>query len=94
MFVGTPPAAAKTKIKALYIPLADHYAAAVMTHAKYRDAMKECDYEVQVMRSWPSLRGKFTAGQADVAFIICPLAMDIDTFSDDAFSTEITKTDE
>ena len=77
VFAGTSPAVARTKIKALYIPLADHYAAAVVAHAKYRHEMKKCDYEVQMMKSWPSLRGKFTAGQADVAFIICPMAMDM-----------------
>ena len=76
-FAGASPAEGKTTIKALYIPLADHYAAAVVAHAKYRGDMKKCDYEVQMMKSWPSLRGKFTAGQADVAYISCPMAMDM-----------------
>ncbi len=68
---------AKDKIHALYIPLADHYASAVVAHEKYRSEMKKCDYSVEMMKSWPSLRGKFKAGQADVAFIICPMAMDM-----------------
>lgn len=68
---------AKEKIHALYIPLADHYAAAVIAHAKYKSQMTNCDYSVEMMKSWPSLRGKFTAGQADVAFIISPMAMDM-----------------
>lgn len=74
-FAAATPA--KEKIHALYIPLADHYAAAVVAHAKYRQEMQECDYSVEMMKSWPSLRGKFEAGQADVAFIISPMAMDM-----------------
>ena len=77
VFAGTPATEGRTKIKALYVPLADHYAAAVVAHAKYRQEMQKCDYEVQMMKSWPSLRGKFSAGQADVAFVICPMAMDM-----------------
>ncbi|MDM8539511.1 ABC transporter substrate-binding protein [Desulfococcaceae bacterium HSG9] len=68
---------AKEKINALYIPLADHYAAAVIAHAKYRSEMQQCNYTVEMMKSWPSLRGKFEAGQADVAYIISPMAMDM-----------------
>jgi NitT/TauT family transport system substrate-binding protein len=75
---GAPAVAqAKDKIHALYIPLADHYAAAVVAHAKYAPHMKKADYHVEMMKSWPSLRGKFSAGQADVAFVMCPMAMDM-----------------
>ena len=51
VFAGASPVEGKTKIKALYIPLADHYAAAVVAHAKYRGEMKKCDYDVQMMIS-------------------------------------------
>lgn len=70
-------AEAKDKIHALYIPLADHYAASVVAHAKYGPKMEKCDYSVEMMKSWPSLRGKFMSGKADVAFIISPMAMDM-----------------
>lgn len=68
---------AKEKINALYIPLADHYAAAIIAHAKYGPKMEKADYQVEMMESWPALRGKFMSGQADVAFVISPLAMDM-----------------
>lgn len=73
-FAGT--VLAKEKIHALYIPLADHYAA-LMAHAKYGPQMTKADYSLEMMKSWRSLRGKFMARQADVAFIICPMAMDM-----------------
>ena len=69
-------AAGQIKIKALYIPLADHYAA-IVAYEKYRNVMKHADYEIIQMKSWPALRGKFEAGQADAAFIIAPYAMDM-----------------
>lgn len=68
-------AATKEKIHALFVPLADHYAAAVVAHARYASQMQKCDYSVEMMQSWPSLRGKFQSGQADAAFIIGTLAM-------------------
>jgi NitT/TauT family transport system substrate-binding protein len=67
---------AKEKIHALYIPLADHYPA-IVAHNKYAAEMKEADYSVEMMKSWPSLSGKFMSGQADIAFIISPLAMNM-----------------
>jgi NitT/TauT family transport system substrate-binding protein len=67
---------AKEKIHALYIPLADHYPGLV-AHHKYSDSMTEADYSVEMMKSWPSLKGKFLSGQADVAFIVSPLAMNM-----------------
>lgn len=65
----------REKIHALYIPLADHYAAAVIAHARYASKMVKAHYTIEMMDSWPSLQGKFFAGQADVAFVIGPLAM-------------------
>lgn len=67
---------AKEKIHALYIPLADHYPA-IVAHNKYATEMKEADYSVEMMKSWPALSGKFMSGQADIAFIISPLAMNM-----------------
>jgi len=72
----TGMAQAKEKIHAVYIPLADHYAALV-AHSKYGTQMTKANFSVEMMKSWPSLRGKFMAGKADMALIICPMAMDM-----------------
>jgi len=75
----TPPTAAgrdKQVIKAIYIPLADHYAG-IIAYEKYRDEMKHADYRIERMKSWPLLRAYFMAGEADLAYIICPQAMDM-----------------
>ncbi|MEO5341642.1 MAG: ABC transporter substrate-binding protein [Magnetococcus sp. MYC-9] len=63
-------------IQALYIPLADHYAALV-AYEKYRDRMVWADFRIEKMRSWPQLRGRFREGEADLAFIVSPMAMDM-----------------
>lgn len=63
-------------IKAAYIPLADHYAG-IVAYEKYRDEMKYAQYEIERMKSWPLLRAYFLSGEADMAYIICPLAMDM-----------------
>ena len=78
LFIGTPSvfSAERQKITALYIPLADHYAA-IVAYEKYRNEMQYADFEIIQMKSWPDLRGKFEAGQCDMAFIICPMAMDM-----------------
>lgn len=68
--------AAKDKIHALYIPLADHYPA-MLSHHLYAKTMTKADYTVEMMKSWSSLQGKFSSGQADIAFIISPLAMNM-----------------
>ncbi len=66
----------KQVIKAIYIPLADHYAG-VVAYEKYRDQMKKADYQIERMKSWPLLRAYFMSGEVDMAYIICPLAMDM-----------------
>lgn len=74
--VSTSHVFAKDKIHALYIPLADHYPA-IVAHNKYAGEMTKADYSVEMMKSWPALSGKFASGQADIAFIISPLAMNM-----------------
>ncbi len=69
-------AIAKDKIHGLFIPLADHYPA-IVAHHKYAGEMKTADYSVEMMKNWPALSGKFMSGQADIAFIISPLAMNM-----------------
>ncbi len=63
-------------IKAIYIPLADHYAG-IIAYEKYRDEMKHADYQIERMKSWPLLRAYFMSGEVDMAYIICPQAMDM-----------------
>lgn len=63
-------------IKAIYIPLADHYAG-IVAYEKYRAEMKAADYTIEQMKSWDLLRAYFRTGEVDLAFIICPMAMDM-----------------
>jgi len=69
-------AADKQPIHALYIPLADHYAALV-AYERYRDDMIHADFHIQKMKNWDLLRAYFQAGQADMAYVMSPLAMDM-----------------
>ncbi|MEE8398902.1 MAG: ABC transporter substrate-binding protein [Desulfobacterales bacterium] len=66
----------KQPIRAIYIPLADHYPG-IVAYEKYRDAMVKADYSIERMKSWPLLRAYFQSGEVDVAFIGSPLAMDM-----------------
>lgn len=66
----------RATVRALYIPLADHYAG-IVAYEKYRDQMIHADYQIERMRSWPLLRSYFMAGDVEMAFIICPQAMDM-----------------
>ena len=66
----------KQSIKALYIPLADHYAALV-AYERYRDKMKFADFQIQQMKNWDFLRAYFQSGEADMAYVMSPLAMDM-----------------
>ena len=74
--ITTLSAQAKQPINALYIPLADHYPA-IVAYEKYRDQMKKADYAITRMKSWSLLRAYFMSGEVDLAFIICPMAMDM-----------------
>lgn len=67
---------ARQTIKAIYIPLADHYAG-IVAYEKYRAQMKKADFQIERMKNWPLLRAYFMSGEVDVAFIICPMAMDM-----------------
>ena len=77
-FLAIAPSQAQEKqpIKAIYIPLADHYAG-IVAYEKYRDEMKAADYTIERMKSWPLLRAYFMSGEVDLAYIICPMAMDM-----------------
>ncbi len=66
----------KQKVHSIYIPLADHYAA-IIAYEKYRDEMKKADFQIQQMRNWMELRAYFMSGEADMAYVMSPLAMDM-----------------
>jgi len=66
----------KQTIQALYIPLADHYAALV-AYERYRDEMVHADFQIKKMGNWDLLRAYFQSGEADMAFVMSPLAMDM-----------------
>ncbi len=69
-------AAEKTPVKALYIPLADHYAALVALE-RYGPTMQHAEFSLEQMKNWDLLRAKFLDGQAQMAFVMSPLAMDM-----------------
>jgi len=71
-----PPDDAKVRVLALYIPLADHYAALV-AFERYHDQMQYADFQIEQMPNWDLLRAKFRSGQAEMAFVMGPLAMDM-----------------
>ncbi len=69
-------ATARQSIKALYIPLADHYAALV-AYERYRRQMKHADFNIEQMKNWDLLRAYFQSGEVDMAYVMSPLAMDM-----------------
>lgn len=66
----------KQTIKALYIPLADHYAALV-AYERYSKKMKFANFQIQKMKNWDLLRAYFQSGEVDMAYVMSPLAMDM-----------------
>lgn len=66
----------KQTIKALYIPLADHYAA-LLAYERYGTQMKWADFQLEQMKNWDYLRAYFQSGEKDMAFVMSPLAMDM-----------------
>ena len=66
----------RQSVKALYIPLADHYAALV-AYERYRGQMKHADFHIEQMKNWDYLRAYFESGEAEMAFVMSPLAMDM-----------------
>ncbi|PHR59621.1 MAG: nitrate ABC transporter substrate-binding protein [Arcobacter sp.] len=66
----------KKRIHALYIPLADHYAALV-AYEKYSSQMKHADFQITQMKNWDLLRAYFQSGEVDMAYVMTPLAIDM-----------------
>lgn len=63
-------------IKAIYIPLADHYAALV-AYEKYRDHMKHADFQLERINGPILVRARFRDDDVDMAFNVCPMVMDM-----------------
>ena len=61
-------------IKALYIPLADHYAGLV-AYERYRDKMQYADFQLEQMKNWDLLRAYFQSGEIDMVYVRTPLAI-------------------
>ncbi len=66
----------KQNIKALYIPLADHYAA-IVAYEKYGTQMKHANFQIKQMKNWDLLRAYFQNNGADMAYVMSPLALDM-----------------
>ncbi|WP_256717759.1 ABC transporter substrate-binding protein [Shewanella sp. UCD-KL12] len=69
-------ASERKKIRALYIPLADHYAS-IIAYERYRGEMKHADFQIEQMKNWDLLRAYFQSGDVDMAYVMSPLAMDM-----------------
>ena len=68
--------AKKIDIHALYIPLADHYAA-IIAFERYKKQMKKANFKITKMKSWDRLRAHFQSGDVDMAYVMTPLAIDM-----------------
>jgi len=67
----------KIRIKAVGIPLADHYAG-IVAFEKYRSEMKHADYQLQILPGPHLVRAYFySEPDADIAFNVCPMVMDM-----------------
>jgi NitT/TauT family transport system substrate-binding protein len=66
----------RQQVKAIYIPLADHYAG-IVAFEKYASEMTKAEYTIERMKSWPLLRAYFISGEVDLAYIISPMAMEM-----------------
>ncbi len=71
------PVGKKVRIKAIGIPLADHYAG-IVAFEKYRSQMKYADYQLMILPGPHLVRAYFhSEPDADIAFIVCPMVMDM-----------------
>lgn len=74
--VASATANAKDAIVALYLPVIDHYPL-LLSHLRYSKQMANADYTVVQMAGWNELRQKFESGEADIAVLTAPLALDM-----------------
>lgn len=67
----------RTTIKAIGIPLADHYPA-IIAYEKYRDKMKKADYSFILLSGPNFVRAYFYSEEdADISFNVSPMVMDM-----------------
>ncbi len=69
-------AAKRQTVKAIYIPLADHYAG-VVAYEKYRGAMVRADYQIETIPGPELVRARFREADVDMAFNVCPMVIDM-----------------
>lgn len=67
----------RIRIKAIGIPLADHYAG-IVAFEKYKDQMEYADYQLMLLPG-PELVAAYFRSEpdADIAFNVCPMVMDM-----------------
>jgi len=70
------PASGKHAVKAIGIPLADHYAA-VVAYEKYAPEMRHADYQLEILPGPELVRARFRDDDVDMAFNVCPMVMDM-----------------
>jgi NitT/TauT family transport system substrate-binding protein len=69
--------AERQRIKAIGIPLADHYAG-IIAYEKYRKVMQFADYQLKLLPGPALVRAYFTSEpDADIAFNVSPMVMDM-----------------
>lgn len=73
---ATVSASAKDAIVALYLPIIDHYPL-LLSHLRYSKQMTNADFSVLQMSGFNELRQKFESGEADIAVLTAPLALDM-----------------
>ncbi len=77
VLVSIPVAAQeRVPIRALGIPLADHYAA-VVAFERYRDQMEYADFQLEILPGPDLVRARFREDDVDMAFNVCPMVMDM-----------------
>ncbi|MCK5096961.1 MAG: hypothetical protein KAR45_02600 [Desulfobacteraceae bacterium] len=75
--ISAKTAQGKVRIKAIGIPLADHYAA-IVAYEKYRHKMKYADFQLRLLPGPKLVRYYFRSEpDADIAFTVCPMVMDM-----------------
>ena len=69
--------AQKVSIKAVGIPLADHYAG-IIAYEKYKEQMKYADYQIKILPGPNLVRRYFRSySDVDIAFNVAPMVMDM-----------------
>jgi len=66
----------KQTVSTIYIPLADHYPG-IIAYEKYRSQMKYANYQLEMIPGPELIRARFWEDDIDIAFNVCPMAMDM-----------------